>query len=177
MIPKFLTIISICLLVSNVYTESVEATEIKPLQNNSQGFLTANPNFSIDINKIIICGSTLTGVVQKAIVIIQDIGTNPQNLLNDILQLSSFYQEIVRDCTGIFNVSKIQKLKFGGIPAVGDIIACIKTIKPLAVDIKNAVENFKKGDTAAGLENIEQATIDAVSFGFSCYKVIEEILA
>ena len=99
MIGKFLTIITICLWVSNVFTESNEAFSDSP----NQGFL--QPELSnIDINQLIKCGTTLSLAVKEGISVIQDMFTNPKNIGVDISRFVAFYVEVSEECTGIFNI-------------------------------------------------------------------------
>ena len=182
MFRKFITILSICLLLSQVFTESNENFVLATVSPN-QGFL--QPKLSANfIDKIIKCGTTLKDVVKRAVPIMADIIVNPLNFFKDLSKIFASFQEVTDVCTEIFDISPIEKLstqfsskrKFEGIPSISTIIDCIKTIKPLATDILNAVTNFKDGDVKAGLDNVEQASIDVVNLGFTCYKVIEEIL-
>ena len=177
MIGKFLTIITICLLVSNVFTESNEAFSDSP----NQGFL--QPELSnIDINQLIKCGTTLSLAVKEGISVIQDMFTNPKNIGVDISRFVAFYVEVSEDCTGIFNISPIQKLSsrlsfeknLRGIPSTSALIPCLNSIQPLSNDILNAVNNFKNGNINAALDNIKQASVDTVTLGYTCYKLIDE---
>ena len=188
MIRNFIILISIFLLISNVYTESIESTEVVSKNN---GFLQEKPIVSLDINKIIKCGSAITSVASKAPPIIQDLMSHTENIFIDVMKLLPFYQELVDGCNGVFNVQILNKIaqkiyqnnflalstKVGKMPAIGDIINCIKAIKPLATDIYNAVTLYQKGDTKNALNALEQASVDALSMGFSCWKVISDIIS
>jgi hypothetical protein len=150
------------------------------------------PQLSIDVNKIIKCASTVYTVVQKAIPIATDLVNHPENIGSDIIAIYGFYGDIKASCAGVFNTTIIEnafkkvmaqnylttqpeqnQLK---LPSINDIIGCVKSIKPFATDIYNAVVAFQKGDTANAWAALEQATIDGIALGYTCYKVIADLL-
>ena len=185
MIRNILTFFAICLLISNVYTEAVNATEIQSIQ----GFLQES-NLSIDINQILKCASTVTGVASRAYPIVEDLMAHPEHIFQSLTQISGFYNEIVAGCSGVFNATilnevtdRVVNTKFlavpqvGKMPAISDIITCVKSIKPVATDIYNAVIAFKAGKTQEGLNSLEAVLVDGTTLGFSCGKVISDIIS
>jgi hypothetical protein len=64
-------------------------------------------------------------------------------------------------------------------PSIKDLIKCAEDIKPVATDIYNAYEEYKKG-TEEGKENAKKLLVkileESVVMGTDCYKVISEII-
>ena len=186
MIRNILSLIAICLLISNVYTEAVNATEIQ----STLTFLQDSSNLSLDINQILKCATTVTGVASRAYPIVEDLMAHPEHIFQSLTQITGFYNEIVAGCSGVFNATilnevadRVVNTKFlaapqvGKMPAISDIITCVKSIKPVATDIYNAVIAFKDGKTSEGLAALEQVVIDGATLGFSCGKVISDIIS
>lgn len=153
-------------------------------------FFKSEQKLGIDINKVINCSLTVFNVAQKAIPIVEDIISHPENIFTLITQISAFYKELESACNGVFNVKIVQKFvqKFvsnyylstknlGKIPSVDSIITCVKTIKPFATDVYNAISSYQKGDTDAALKAVEQGTVDLISLGMGCYQVIKDIIS
>ena len=147
----------------------------------------------IDFNKIIQCGFTVYSVAERAIPLAQDLINNPNNFTTDLFALYGLFQEVSKSCAGVFNTTIVEtafnkvmaanylalssdlapaKLKS---PSITDIIACVKTIRPLATDIYNAVVAFQSGDMSKAWPALEQASLDVINLGYTCYKVIADL--
>jgi len=133
--------------------------------------ISAVKPFATDIYDAVVSftkGETQKGVdaIEKAAIDAVSLGMSCYKVIDEILSDSKILVAVTQ-----------QKKKLAKIPDVGDILACVKAVKPFATDIYEAVIAFTKGETQKGIDAIEKAAIDAVSLGMSCYKVIEEILA
>jgi len=141
----------------------------------------------IDISKLVQCGYKLFDVVKKAEPIVEDLIQHPENMITAIAQFAGFVKELEESCNGVFNVKKLakqatntllamnKKRGFGKMPSVDDLITCVKSVKPVAVDIYDAIVNFKDGKTKEALDNLEKLSLDALKLGYSCYAVIKDI--
>lgn len=138
------------------------------------------------------CVTTVYNVVQKAIPVVNDLSSHPENLVGDIMILVGFFKEIDSACAGVFNTTVIESAlnkmvqsnylvatpngkKFAA-PSIADIIACISSVKPLATDLYNTIIAFQAKDFNKAWPALEQAGIDAVTLGYTCYKVIKDYI-
>lgn len=148
-------------------------------------FKTGESNLKIDISSIIKCATTVMSVTQRAIPVLTDLYNNPQNLTTDIFTLYSLYVEVQSSCAGVFNTTILESafnkyttylatpnLKLQT-PSVNDIIACVKSIKPFATDIYEAVVAYNNKEYEKAFNILEQAAIDGVNFGSTCYKLFQ----
>jgi hypothetical protein len=151
---------------------------------NALALFKTEDKMKIDPTKIIQCGFTIYGVAQKAINVALDIGNHPENLVADLMQIAGFYKEIQASCSGVFGL-KIDKFFTQNLvafttpnltaPSITDIISCIKSVVPVAIDIKDAVSAYQKGDTTGMLKALEKAATDGITAGSACYKVIKDL--
>lgn len=99
--------------------------------------------------------------------------------LSLIFEISALVQDIVSKCksslfpnfVAVHGMTKVSK-----VPSIDSIIQCVKSVKPFATDVYNAITYYTKGDTDAAMKALTQAGIDAIGMGSTCYKVIEDIL-
>lgn len=150
------------------------------------------PSLDIDIGKIIKCAQTVYTVAQKAIPVVQDLVANPGHIGQALIQLYGFYTEVAGGCAGVFNTTKIEtffkkaiatnfllreEIDYGrGAPSISDIINCVKSIKPFATDIANAVTAFTNKQLPDAWRALEQAVVDGINLGYTCYMAISGFL-
>jgi len=147
---------------------------------------------SVDPQKVITCGIKIYEVVQKLEPVIAKLIDHPETILSFITTLPGYFKELEASCSGVFDAEKLQKLVMNNLnsllfvtsentslkssgPSISDVVACVKSISPLVKDIYSAIVSFKSGDTEGALKQLEQAAIDGVTCGMTCYKVIKDI--
>jgi len=148
-------------------------------------FKTGQSNLNIDIPAILKCASTVYDVAQRAVPVLTDLYNNPQNLTNDLFTLYGYYVEVQSSCSGVFNTTILESafnkyttflatpnLK-SSLPSVTDIVACVKSIKPFATDIYEAVVAYKNQDYEKAFNILEQVVVDGANFGTTCYKLFQ----
>lgn len=148
-------------------------------------FKNEQPKLNIDISSVIKCAFTVYGVAQKAIPVITDLYNNPQNLTADLFTLYGYFDEVKGSCSGVFNTTILETAFYkytnylaapqakSSSPSITDIIACVKSIKPFATDVYEAVIAYENKEYEKAFNLLEQVAIDGINFGSTCAKLFQ----
>jgi hypothetical protein len=148
-------------------------------------------NFKFDPDRALACGQKVLDVANKAWPVLTDMVVHPDHIITDLSVLAGFVEEIKEACTGVFNLERLKAnlvrlysrifrtnlLVVGKNPAIGDVIACIISAKPAAVDIFEALVAFSKKDQDTAVQKISQLAIHGPPFYESCNKVILTLIS
>jgi len=146
---------------------------------------TEQSKLKIDLPTLLKCATTVYDVAQRAVPVLTDLYNNPQNLTNDLFTLYGLYVEVQSSCSGVFNTTILESAfnKYttllatpnikSSLPSVTDIVACVKSIKPFATDIYEAVNAYQNKDYEKAFSILEQVVVDGANFGTTCYKLFQ----
>jgi hypothetical protein len=143
-------------------------------------------NFTFNPDQALVCGQKALDVAARAWPVITDIMAHPKKILSDLSTLVGFVKEIKDSCNGVFDLDKIREsvvrvysrmfrtnlLVVGKNPSIGDVITCVTTMKPVAIDIYEALIAFTKKDQDTAVAKISQLAVHGPPLYESCNKVI-----